>query len=234
MATTIADSGFYGIVDFSTASKEIVGIGYDPGVTIFSPASQIVVQPPDSQIYKYDGNQRATDEDGNDIQERTPFEAFLQTLYGAGASLTSESVFHDLDTVMVEAGVSDQYSGIEIVDFMAFTGAVDRFQTMPDGSQVDLLSLGPDDTRPNVNAITSEGDLSLMYEVIDHLGIQGMYPYLYSREGINFKEFCDRLRIWKEEAEERQEYVYQTLIPILRTEKSPVLTESQVLSLIKE
>ena len=230
MATTIADSGFYGIVDFATASKEIVGVGYAPGVTIYSPAYQVVVQPPDDLIYEYEDGVKVDPV----VQIRTAFEAFLQTLYGAGASLTSDSVFHDLDSVMIDAGVSDQYSGIEIVDFMAFTGAVDRFQTMPDGSQEDLLSLGPGDPRPNVNAITSEGDFSLMYEVIDHLGIQGMYPYLYSREGINFKEFCDRLRIWKEEAEERQEYVYQTLIPLLRLEKSPVLTEAQVLSLIKE
>lgn len=230
MATTIASSGFYGVVDFLSSAKEILEVGYAPGVTKYTPPYQIVVQPPDPLIYEYVNGVKTDPE----VQIRTPFEAFLQTMYGAGASLTSKSIFHDLNADMIEAGVTDQYAGVEVVDFMAFTGAIDRYQTLPDGTLVDCLSITPGDPRPNLNGLISKEDFSLMYAIISHVGIQGIYPYLYASEGINFKQFCDRLRIWKPEKEERTTYIYTELIPLLRTLKAPVLTEAQVLSLVKE
>lgn len=230
MATTIADSGFFGILDFSSETREIVEVGYAPGTTKYTPAWLIVVQPLDNLIYEYvDGTK--TDPA---VQIRTPFDAFLQTMYGYGASFTSKSVTHDLNADMVENDLTGQYADVEVVDFMAFTGAIDRYQTLPDGTLVDCLSITPGDPRPNLNGLVSKEDFSLMYAIIDHVGIQGIYPYLYAKEGINFKQFCDRLRIWKPETKERAAYIYTELIPLLRTLKSPVLTEVQVLSLIKE
>lgn len=231
MATTINDSGFFGIVDFSSPSKEIVSVGYDPGVTKYTAPWLIVVQPVDFLIYQYiDGVK--TDPA---VKIRTEFDAFLQTLYGAGASLTSNSIFHDLNSDMEANDLTDQYADVEVVDFMAFTGAIDRYQTLPDGSLVDCLNITPGSPRPNLNGLVSKEDFSLMYQIIEHLGIQGIYPYLYAKEGINFKQFCDRLRIWKQDTKERTDYIYQKLIPLLRTPalKAPVLTEAQVLELVK-
>lgn len=242
MATTIADSGFYGIVNFATSSKEIVEVGYAPGITKYTPPYLVVVQPPDNLIYKYETQIQVTLGGTIEVQVkvepeeqiRTPFEAFLQTLYGYSASLTSESVYHDLNQDMIDNGLTGQYARVQVVDFMAFTGAIDRYQTLPDGTLVDCLSIEAGEPRPNLNGLKFKDDFSLMNEVIRHIGIQGMYPYLYAREGIDFKEFCDQLRIWKPEKEERETYIYDTLIPLLRVEKSPVLTEAQVLSLVKE
>ena len=229
MATTIATSGFYGIVNFASPSKEIVEVGYSPGDTKYTPPYLVVVQPPDFLIYEYVDGIKVDPE----VKIRTEFEAFLQTLYGAGASLTSQSVLHDLNQSMIDNGITDQYGGVQVVDFMAFTGAIDRYQTLPDGTLVDCLDITPGDPRPNLNGLNVKDDFGLMYEIINHIGIQGIYPYLYAREGISFDEFCERLIIWKPETTERTGYIYAELIPLLRTLKAPVLTEAQVLSLIK-
>ena len=221
----IGSTGFYAAVDFRVPSPIILKIGYRPGVTISTPPGVVVIQPVPQLIWP-DGNQ-------SQPQIRTPFEAFLQTLYGANATLTSASTTHDLHSEMVAGGVAGQYAKVAIVDFMAFTAVLKRYQTLPDGEQVDLLSLGPGDVRPNINDLKRNG-MDLMKDIITHLGIQGIYPYLYTKEGISFKELCDYLREWLPDVIDRTAYVYSTFLPILKAEKSPILTESQIFSLIKE
>lgn len=227
MAVTISDKGFYAVVNFASPGKEITALNYGPGKTVYTPPYLIVIEPADFTLY----GQPVWD--GVSPPIRTELEAFLQTLYGAGASLTSNSVQHNLDTAINEAGLAGDYAKVQVVDFMAFTGALKRYQTLQDGTQVDLLSLGLGDTRPNLNDLERNEDFNLMYGIIDHLGVQGILPYLYVKEGINFKQFCDRIRVWKQEKEEREVWVYQTLIPLLRVQKAPVLTEAQVQELIK-
>jgi hypothetical protein len=73
-----------------------------------------------------------------------------------------------------------------------------------------------------------------MQGIITHLGIQGIYPYLYTKEGITFKELCDYLREWIPDLTERATYVYTEFLPILKSQKSPILTEAQITSLLKE
>lgn len=228
MAVTISDTGFYAVVNFASPGKEITLVDYGPGKTVYTPPYLIVIEPADISLYGQ------LTWDGVSPQIRTGLEAFLQTLYGSGASLTSNSVQHDLDSAINEAGLAGDYAKVQVVDFMAFTGALKRFQTLQDGTQVDLLGLGPGDARPNLNDLERNEDFGLMYGVIDHLGVQGILPYLYVKEGINFKQFCDRIRVWKEEKEDRELWVYSTLIPLLRLQNAPVLTEQEVLDLIKE
>jgi hypothetical protein len=232
--TTVQATGFYAIVDFDHPDKIIRSIGYSPGARIWNHGilntpppyvGKMVVEPNPTLIWP-EGNPANT-------AIRTPFEAFMQTIYGVEASLSSESVSHDLHSEMVAGGVTAQYAKVAIVDFMAFTGVLRKFQTLPNGSQVDLLELGPGDVRPNINDLVRNG-LDLMHNIITHLGIQGIYPYLYTKEGISFEELCDYLREWIPDVAERTEYVYSTFIPILRAEKSPILTYEQIDSLLKE
>lgn len=220
--STIADTGFYAIVDFTSPTREILRIGYRPGSKVRVKAGYIVVQPLPNLII---------DENGAVI--RTALEAFLQTLYGYGASLTSSSMKHDLHSAIVDNGLESQYADIEVVDFMAFTGALNRLQTLKNGTQVDLLGLGPDDIRPNLNDLVFKDDFSLMYGIIDHVGVEGIYPYLFVKEGISFDQLAARIKVWKPEADDRKEYVYNTLLGLLRQLRAPVLTEKQVAILIE-
>lgn len=223
----IKSTGFYAVVDFRFAIKPIRKIGYKPGILLQTPPGRVVIQPANRALYGVDNP--ALDQE----MIRTPLEAFLQTLYFVGASLSSLSGNFDLDEEMIEGGVDDQYGRVQITDFMAFTGALKRFQTLRNGNQVDLLGLIAGDKRPNLNDLNRSDDFKLMFGVIRHLGIQGILPYLYLREGINFKEFCDEFRLWKETAEEREEFVYGRLQPILRMNNAPVLSEENINNLIK-
>ena len=164
MPTTISDTGFYAVVNFASPGKEILSIGHNVGVTIYNPPGTAVIEPADLPLYGTD----TPDPDAEYI--RTPFEAFLQTLYGAGVSLTSSSVEHDLNADIEAAGLSDDYAKVQVADFMAFCGALKRYQTLKDGTQVDLLSLGPGDERPNLNDLQRSDDFTLMYGIIDHIG----------------------------------------------------------------
>ena len=228
MPTTVSDTGFYAVINFASPGKEITSIGHNVGATIYNPPGTAVIEPADLPLYGTD----TPDPDAEYI--RTPFEAFLQTLYGAGVSLTSSSVEHDLNADIEAAGLSDDYAKVQVADFMAFCGALKRYQTLKDGTQVDLLSLGPGDERPNLNDLQRSDDFTLMYGIIDHIGIQGILPYLYVKEGLTFDELCERIRAWKTIKEERETWTYEKLIPLLREQKAPVLTEQQVLMIVSE
>lgn len=221
---TIAQTGFFACVDFTHPLKLIRYLGFKPGANISTPPGIFVVQPPAQLIWPNGDSQQP--------QIRTAFEAFLQTLYGAGATLSSDSVSHDLNSSMVTGGVLSQYAGVQVVDFMAFCGAISRQQTLPDGTQVDCLNIAPGAPRPLMRDLERKNN-NLMFSIIRHIGIQGILPYLYARDGITFKDFCDELRIWKPEKNERAGYVYAALIGILRSERAPVLTEAQINELIK-
>ena len=222
---TIAATGFFAAIDTNHPLKVIRSIGYRPGATVTTPDGVDVFQPPPQLIWPGgDSNQPAI---------RTAFDAFLQTLYGAGATLSSTSVIHDLHSEMISGNVTSQYAGVQVVDFMAFCGAISRQQTLPDGTQVDCLNIAPGAPRPLMRDLERKDNV-LMFSIITHLGIQGMLPYLYSREGITFKDFCEELRKWKPDQFDRENYVINTLIPLLRLERSPVLTEEQINELIKE
>ncbi len=225
--STIADTGFFAVIDLLQPLKPVTMIGYRPGAKITPPLGRVTVQPLPQLIWPNgDSNQPAI---------RTAFEAFMQTLYGSGASLTSESVTHQLDEEMRAAGstVTAQYARVQVVDFMAFCGAISRQQTLPDGTQVDCLALGPGDERPLMRDLERK-DNNLMFSIITHLGIQGMLPYLYAGDAITFKDFCDQLRIWKPDPVARSLYVFGELVSLLRLAKSPVLSEAQILELVKD
>lgn len=227
MAKTIISSnkGFYAILDYTKPTKDILAVGYLPGKSIYTPAYHIVVQPSDMLVY----GQEVWDGIVEPI--RTPLEALLQTIYGAGASLTSTSKKFSLHLDIVENSLEDQYESVEVVDFMAFCGALKRYQTLADGSQIDLLMLGPGDTRPNINDLVFSNSFDLMYDIIDLIGIEGMYPYLYAKDGIDFAVLSDRIKAWIPDLSERQTWVYNTMIPLLRELRAPVLSQSQILSI---
>ena len=230
--------GFFAIVDFSSKSKTVLDVGYvTPGTAKKWMHSILNTPPPYTGKMVVEPNPTLIWPSGNPANPpiRSVFEAFLQTLYGVNASLTSDSRKHDLHSQMVAGGVDSQYGEVEIVDFMAFTGAIDRQQTLPDGTVIDCLNIAEGAPRPLVSALRKKPDFSTMYQIIEHLGIEGMYPSLYAREGITFAQFTDRIHAWIPDQPTREAYVYNTLIPLLRNQalKAPVLTEAMINQLIQ-
>ena len=242
MSTTTINplTGFYAIVQFGPTFRTIQKIGYKPGATFYIPSlfddpmipdafGRIVVQPVPSEVW---GSNNPIDwTDANKVRE--PFEAFLRTLYGAEVSLTGTEMLSGLYEQMKAADVLKQCGEVEVIDFMAFTDAIERQQVLPNGEQVDVLTLLPGDKRPLVSDLVRKSD-SLMWQIIEFLGLWGMLPYLFAGGGITFKQLCDRLRAWKPDQEEREEYVFEILRPALVSKNHPVLSFDQINSLVQK
>jgi len=217
MIAKIADTGLYAVIDGRNDLRPIRQIGYNPGSTVYTPPGVVVLQPLKQLI----------------AAGQNPLEALLNTMYGFQVSLTSEvDVQHDLHGLIKAAKKEEWYDAVQVVDFMALTGAIKRYQTLPNGSIIDLLSdFEPKQKRPNINALERNGN-ELMFSIIKHLGLWGLLPYLYAKEGITFDDLNKCIKEWITEESDRRRYVVKELIPLLRTLRSPVLTEAMVRALI--
>jgi len=204
MATIIAATGFWAQLDTRQAGLPVLRAGYSPGIKIYSPAWLPIVQPNPALMLDPPAGP------GNNA-----LEAFLNTLYGAGANLISDERRFHLSDEMEAAGELDQFDKLQVVDFMALTEAVERHQVMPDGTQVDLLSFQPGQQRPGLQGLQKK-DSSVMLKVIRHLGLQGFCPHLWARGGITFQEFSACLKEWKPDLQARQQYVAGPLNTLLR------------------
>lgn len=230
MASTTINpaTGFYAVVNFSPPSPTITKIGYRPGIKIWMPNffaalpdqyGRAVIQPLPTDIW--------TGGDPSATQIRTPFESFLRVLYGVQCEMTGRNNLPDLYNDMDAAGVLSQCAAVQVVDFMAFCGAIERYQVLPGGSQVDCLRFGAGDNRPLVADLRRKDD-SLMWQIIEFLGLWGMLPHLFIKGGISFETFIEKLKVWQPEPEARQAYYVSTLRNVLRQGNAPVLSPDQI------
>ncbi len=232
MGTLIKSTGFYAVFNGADQFREIRDIGYRPGATIYPAAGPgvfpVVVQPAETEVWKHtiSPENGLPVKDDPEVRIRTDFEAFLRTLYGAQCELVGIGAGFDLFDQMRAANVLEQCGSVQIVDFMALTGAIAPQQTLPDGTQVDCTKLGPGDVRPLVSTLKRQDD-SLMWSIIDFLGLQGMIPYLYASGAIDFNTLCTRLKAWIPNVEERSGYIVSILRPALRSKGTPVFTPQQ-------
>lgn len=237
MGTLIESTGFYAVFNGADPFREIRDVGYKPGKTIYPGAGPgvfpVVVQPAETEVWKHtpDPVTGVPVKDEPEVRIRTDFEAFLRTLYGAQCELVGAGTGFDLFDQMKAAGVLEQCGSVQIVDFMALTGAIATQQTLPDGTQVNCTTLGPGDVRPLISTLKRQDD-SLMWSIIDFLGLQGMIPYLYASEAIGFPTLCARLKSWIPNVDERSAYIVSILRPALRSKGTPVFTPQQRIELL--
>ena len=204
MATPIGSSGFWAQVDLNDPTRPIFRVGYSPGATVHSPEGLQVIQ----------ANPVLMQDPPNGLGNNA-IEAFLNTLYGVGANLYGDDKIFDLSDKMEEAGILDQFDKIQIVDFMALTEAIERYQVLPNGEQVDTLSFQPSQKRPGLQGLKRKDNV-LMMAVIKHLGLWAFAPYLWSVGGIDFDEFDYCIKQWKPDKADRTKYFTETLMPLLR------------------
>lgn len=225
---TATEAGFYARFDANQAHKPLVSIHYDD-VNMSSP--HYILEPtfthPTIGLYK--------DVDADPIDDasniaRNEFESFLLHLYGADVFISSTDVYHDLDADMEAGGITSMYDGVNVLDFMVLTSAKVRNYKQPDGTILDLMTLGYDDTRPNLTDVP-DLDQTLMKDVIKHVGLKGFVPYLYAAEGIDFATFAELILFFYPDATERATaWATPTtgLSAFLKSKSVPMFTETQL------
>lgn len=225
---TATENGFYACFDATQAHKPLVSIHYDD-INISSP--YYILEPtfthPTIGLYK-DVNADPIDAESNIA--RNEFESFLLHLYGAGVFISSTTVNHDLDADMVSGSIASMYNDVNVLDFMVLTGAKVRNYKQPDGTILDLMTLGYDDDRPNLTDVPNL-DQTLMKDVIKHVGLKGFVPYLYAAEGIDFDTFTELVLFFYPDPVERATYWATPttgLDAFLKSKSVPMLTETQL------
>jgi hypothetical protein len=169
-------------------------------------------------------------------------------LYGAGINLGGDTVF-TLEADMKAAGATvmrDQYKFFDelipnpalpgevmpsgnparALDFMVLTRAKRQFYSLPNGERINLMDLGATDARPIIDDV-EDNDRTLMFKVIEQLGIPGVLKYLYAQEGISFSELCENLKTFLPTQPQRLAYLPE-LTAFLRQRRVPILSPEQI------
>lgn len=156
-------------------------------------------------------------------------ELFIRMLYGIGVNLDNLSTTFALETDMQSEGVlapvpqmgTNFYSSMSVFDFMAMTKAV--------AYPYNRLVVG--EPRPLVSDVENL-DNGLMFNVIRKLGIWGYAVNIYSEYGITLQELADFLPEWLPTQGQRGAYVYGYVYNHLRTKGFPILTQTEIDTLI--
>ena len=224
---TATENGFFVCFDATDHIKPLKSIHYND---INTSTEYYILEP--MLTHPVIGMYIDPDGDLNDAANiaRNEFESFLLHLYAAGVFISSTDDYHDLDADMVEAGITSMYDGVNVLDFLVLTGAKVRNYKQSDGTILDLMTLGPSDTRPNLTDVP-DIDISLVKDVVKHIGLKGFVPYLYAAEGIDFDTFAELVLFFYPDATDRATYwaTPSTGLQAFLTSKSvPMLTELQL------
>lgn len=160
------------------------------------------------------------------------------TLYGAQLntyqSLKSVEESLNLDAAILEANQESQYDAIQIVDFMALTGAVSRFWKVTGNGTINILTLGPDDDRPEITEL-ERGDGGLQLEqVVKYVGLFSLVKRLFAAGAISFDKLSELYHWFWPNRTERMEKVFgrfpndpASLQAFLVLKRHPLLTDAQ-------
>lgn len=230
---------FYAVIDPTPGVGKLHRLGFTSGPVasrfpIIEPAyAMFPLQP-----MKPDGNGGETPT----TKTRSQLEVFLMTLYGAQLnifqSLSSVEESLNLDAQILEAGQEAQYESIQIVDFLALTGAVSRFWKVTGNGTVNVLELGPDDERPEITEL-ERGDGGLQLEqVVKYVGLFSLVKRLFAAGAISFDKLNELYHWFWPNRTERMEKVFGrfpndpgSLQAYLVAKRHPLLTEGQKLKL---
>lgn len=221
-------AGFYALFDHNQAHKPLMGIYYDANKRY---SKYYILEPnflhPTIGLYK-DINADPIGDSAN--AARNEFESFLLHLYAADVFISDSNIYYDLDADMQNAGITSMYNDVNILDFMVLTQAKVRNYKQPDGTILDLMTLGYDSERPNLTDVPNK-DNSLMKDVIKHVGLKGFVPYLYAAEGIDFDTFAELILFFYPDATVRAT-AWATpstgISAFLKSKSVPMFTESQL------
>lgn len=220
---------FYAVFDHTQAHKPLVQICYNDN-TVWS--GLYILEPdythpkiglyPDPETNPVDPN----------LEIRNKLESFLLHLYGAGVFIADTEIFYDLDSDIMSAGIGSMYETVNVLDFMVLTGAKRQHYKLPDGTIKDLTTLGPgdDDIRTFLTDVENE-DWQLMNDIIKHIGLKGLVPYLYASRGIDFATFAELILFFYPDTPTRKAYFATTLDPFLKSKRVPIFTQSQLQTL---
>lgn len=105
---------------------------------------------------------------------RTDLEVFLLSIYALNLFLGSDMYLNDFNQDLEDASLLGEYDSINIIDFMVLTGAKERTYRDKDNEMIDIMSLGPEDSRPKLSEVedTEEGNI-LMIDIIKYRGLKG-------------------------------------------------------------
>lgn len=228
--TRSGDADFYAVFDHTKSHLPLLSIYYDDR-TMASPYYIIEGAYLDANIGIWE------DPDTQLTRVRGKFESFLLTLYGADIFIADDNGTHKIDDDMVAAGLLDKddtagttpYDDLNILDFMVLTRAKKRYYTKPDGSIIDLMALGPSETRPVLTDVDDEQpDRELLKAVIKNLGMKGFCQYLYAGEAISFKIFCELIEYFFPGILERITYYNSTIKPFFKANRVPMLSAAEL------
>ena len=141
---------------------------------------------------------------------------------------TTNGIYSDLRA----ADMLDQFNIRGIARFLAGIGVVENVITLADNRQVNLTSLVLPEDQPVISQLKIL-TLEPLWNLVESVGFYGIIPYLWTYGLFDFKTFCDAVQKYWPSKSEREYFVFEELMNVIKTKQSTALTEVQVDLLMK-